>query len=68
MKVIGIRKMAVVMWCAGMIAMVMCFYICYDQKLDLPSVTGLTLIAGLGGFHSYKQGQTDAIANTNGVK
>ena len=66
MKVIGLRKMVVIMWCASMITVIMVFYVCYNKSLDAAAIAGMTLIAGLGGFHSYKQGQTDAIVN--GVK
>jgi hypothetical protein len=63
MTVIGSRKMAVIIWCSAMIATVMVFYIIYNQKLDTAAITGMGLIAGLGGFHNYKQGQVD---NANG--
>ena len=63
MKVIGLRKMAVIMWCAAMITIIVVFHVCYDKSLGAAEITTMTLIAGLGGFHSYKQGQTDVIIN-----
>jgi len=60
MTVIGSRKMAVIMWCSAAIATVLIFYGVYGIKVDAPTLTSLSLIAGLGGFHSYKQAQVDA--------
>ncbi len=54
MKVIGIRKMIVIMWCVGAIAGIMFSYISYNKKLDAPALAGLTMIAGLGGAHTLK--------------
>lgn len=59
MQVIGIRKMAVIVWCAACITVVMCAYLYCDKQVDVPAITGMSLIAGLGGFHSYKQGLID---------
>lgn len=61
MKVIGIRKMAVIIWCAAMITVVMVVYACLGATLGTPEIMGITLIAGLGGFHSYKQDADDVI-------
>lgn len=63
MKVIGWRKMIVIMWCASMVTTIMVFCICYNKEIGAPEIAGMTLIAGLGGFHSYKQGQTDTAIN-----
>jgi hypothetical protein len=63
MKSIGIRTMGVIMWCATMITIIMVCCIVYKRPLGVSEISGLGLIAGLGGFHSYKQAQADAIIN-----
>lgn len=54
-KMIGIRKMVVIMWCVGAIAGVMLAYLNYDKALDAPALAGLTMIAGLGGVHTIRK-------------
>ena len=54
-KVIGVRKMIVIMWCVGAIAGIMFSYISYNKKLDAPALAGLTMIAGLGGAHTFRE-------------
>lgn len=61
MKIIGIRKMAVIMWCSFCITIIMCAYLHYDKQIDNSAIIGMSLIAGLGGFHSYKQGHVDSV-------
>lgn len=61
MKIIGIRKMAVIMWCAMMITIVMVYYVKHDKLLKTTDIMGITAIAGLGGFHTLRQGKADAI-------
>lgn len=58
MKTIGIKKMAVIMWCALMITIVMVCHLYFDSPLKTTDIMGLGLIAGLGGYHSYRQGQS----------
>ena len=56
MKMIGLRRMAVIMWCAANITAIMLFHVSYGVVLGASEIAGITLIAGLGGFHSYSKG------------
>lgn len=54
-KLIGWRKMLVIMWCVGAIAGTMLAYLYYDKTLDASALAGLTMIAGLGGAHTFRK-------------
>ncbi len=55
MKLIGWRKMLVIMWCVGAIAGIMLAYLHYGKALDAPALAGMTMISGLGGAHTFRQ-------------
>lgn len=55
MQVIGIRKMLVIMFCVAGI----CFIAYNRPKLDQMDCFVCGLIAGLGGYHSWRQGIID---------
>jgi hypothetical protein len=57
--IIGVRKMAVIMWSCMMIALIELAHIYLNQPSDATTITLCGLIAGLGGFHAYKQGLID---------
>lgn len=59
MAVIGIRKMAVIMWCVMAITIIMLAHIWTDMPLEASDLAGMSMIAGLGGIHMYKQGLID---------
>jgi hypothetical protein len=63
MQVIGIRKMAVIMWCVMAIAIIMLAHVKADMPLDASDLAGLSMITALGGVHMYKQGLIDKIKN-----
>lgn len=55
MNVIGWRKMVVIIVCAICITCIVCIKVNLDQS----DVVCASLIAGLGGWHSWKQGNAD---------
>ncbi len=55
MKVLGIRKMAVIMWCVGAIAGLAFTCIVYDRTIDASIITICMIIGSLGGAHTFRQ-------------
>ncbi len=43
------------MWCVTAIWGIMFTYVHYDKNLDAPALAGISMIAGLGGVHTFKQ-------------
>lgn len=59
MQIIGIRKMAVIMWCASCVTVIEIVHVLKAVPSDATTITVCALIAGLGGFHAYRQGLID---------
>ncbi len=55
MRVLGIRKMAVIMWCVGAIGGLAFACILYDKTIDASMLTICGMIASLGGAHTFRQ-------------
>ncbi len=64
-SVIGIRKMAVIMWCAMCISGIEIVHVILNKPSDAVTITICGLVAGLGGFHSWKQGIIDKDKNND---
>lgn len=66
-SVIGIRKMAVIMFCVAGIVAIIVARLHYNQPTP-KEILGLAIlsIAGLGGYHLRQQGQIDK-DKSNGV-
>jgi len=61
--------MVVIIFAVTAVTIVMLAHVYVKMPLEAIDLAGMSLIAGLGGFHSYKQGQVDtAIANDKPVK
>lgn len=59
MNIIGIRKMIVIVWCSLCITCIEVSHILWCEPSSPVTLTICTLIAGLGGFHVYRQGVID---------
>ncbi len=54
-KVIGVRKMIVIMWCVSAIGGLAFACLVYNKPIDASIITICMMIATLGGAHTFRQ-------------
>jgi hypothetical protein len=61
MKIIGTRKMIVIITCVLSLTTIICYH-CYKSiPIDASVLAGMSMITALGGVHMIKQGIIDKV-------
>ncbi len=54
MKIIGTRKMIVIMWCVTALTTIIMYYASKEKTLGAAEITCMSMITALGGVHTFK--------------